>query len=111
MADKGIVYINDEAVGMITKEGKSYFFKYDDAYFNNPQKKAISVTLPKIKQAYKSSELFPFFFNMLSEGVNRKLQCRQLKIDENDYFGLLLATGSSETIGAVSVKPAIENEH
>ena len=42
---------------------------------------------------------------MLSEGVNRKLQCRQLQIDENDYFGLLLATGGTETIGAVSVKP------
>ena len=41
---------------------------------------------------------------MLSEGVNRKLQCSQLQIDENDYFGLLLATGGNETIGAVSVK-------
>ena len=40
---------------------------------------------------------------MLSEGVNRKLQCRHLQIDENDYFGLLLATSGTETIGAVSV--------
>jgi len=39
----------------------------------------------------------------LSEGENRKLQCRVLKIDENDHFGLLLKTASEETIGAVRV--------
>jgi serine/threonine-protein kinase HipA len=42
---------------------------------------------------------------MLSEGVNRQLQCRTLKIDENDDFGLLLATAQFDTIGAVTVKP------
>jgi len=41
---------------------------------------------------------------MLSEGVNRRLQSRQLKIDENDHFGLLLATAQYDTIGAISVK-------
>jgi HipA-like protein len=46
---------------------------------------------------------------MLSEGANKKLQCRQLKIDENDYFGLLLATATHDTIGAVTVKP-VENK-
>jgi serine/threonine-protein kinase HipA len=42
---------------------------------------------------------------MLSEGVNRKLQCRTLKIDEADDFGLLEATAQYDTIGAVTVKP------
>jgi serine/threonine-protein kinase HipA len=40
---------------------------------------------------------------MLSEGVNRALQSRTLQIDEQNYFGLLLATGSTETIGAVRI--------
>ena len=101
----GIIYVNNERAGTITRSGNEYIFRYDDEYFINPEKKAISVTLPKTQQQYRSIELFPFFFNMLSEGVNRKLQCRQLQIDENDYFGLLLATGGKETIGAVSVKP------
>lgn len=108
MAKEGIVLINEEIAGTIIYNGSVYVFKYDDNYYNNPQKKAISVTLPKTQQEYKSKELFPFFFNMLSEGVNKKLQCRQLKIDESDYFGLLLATGGTETIGAVSVKPVTE---
>ncbi len=104
MARQGIVFVNDEEVGNISYQDGQYIFKYRDDYFNNAQKKAISVTLPKTQQEYQSKTLFPFFYNMLSEGVNRKLQCRQLQIDENDYFGLLLATGGTETIGAVSVK-------
>jgi serine/threonine-protein kinase HipA len=104
MAKEGIVFVNDEEAGNIGYHHSQYIFKYSDDYFNDSRKKAISVTLPKTQQEYKSKTLFPFFFNMLSEGVNRKLQCRQLQIDENDYFGLLLATGGSETIGAVSVK-------
>jgi serine/threonine-protein kinase HipA len=42
---------------------------------------------------------------MLSEGVNRKLQSIQLKIDEEDNFGLLMATAQYDTIGAITVKP------
>jgi serine/threonine-protein kinase HipA len=42
---------------------------------------------------------------MLSEGVNRKLQCVLLKIDENDDFGLLTKTSQFDTIGAITVKP------
>jgi serine/threonine-protein kinase HipA len=45
---------------------------------------------------------------MLSEGVNRKLQSTQLRIDEDDSFGLLMATAQSDTIGAVTVNPLIE---
>jgi len=104
MAKEGIVFVNDEEAGNISYRHSQFIFKYSDDYFNDSQKKAISVTLPKTQQEYQSKTLFPFFFNMLSEGVNRKLQCRQLQIDENDYFGLLLATGGTETIGAVSVK-------
>ncbi len=104
MSDKGIVYVNSEPAGMISRQGSEYVFRYNDDYYNNPLKKAISFTLPKNRQEYRAKELFPFFFNMLSEGVNRTLQCRQLQIDENDFFSLLLATGGTETIGAVSVR-------
>ncbi|WP_245970282.1 HipA N-terminal domain-containing protein [Pseudochryseolinea flava] len=49
--------------------------------------------------------MFPFFFNMLSEGSNKELQCRLLRIDETDHFALLLAIANFDTIGAVTVKP------
>lgn len=55
-------------------------------------------------EAFISDELFPFFYNMLSEGANKGVQCRTLEIDENDAFGLLLATAGNDTIGAITVK-------
>lgn len=101
------VYRNGLLAGTLIEHGaKSYEFRYNDAWFANDKLPAISLTLPKKQQAYHSDHLFPFFFNMLSEGANRKLQCRQLKIDENDHFGLLLATANYDTIGAVTIKPA-----
>jgi len=91
---------------MLTEETrKMYIFRYDHDYFNDPAAPAVSLTLPKSKQEYRSPYLFPFFFNMLAEGVNKELQSRQLRIDKEDSFGLLLATTGNDTIGAVTVKP------
>ncbi|MBU8891594.1 MAG: HipA N-terminal domain-containing protein [Bacteroidales bacterium] len=106
---KAKVYRNSHLAGeLIQENAKSYVFRYSDSYFSNDSLPAISLTLPKTQQEYKSEFLFPFFFNMLSEGVNRKLQSRQLKIDEKDYFGLLLETAKYDTIGAITLKPDTE---
>lgn len=100
------IYRNGVLAGILSEENrKSYIFRYDERYFNDTTKPAISLTLPKSKMKYTSQYLFPFFFNMLSEGVNRKLQSIQLKIDEEDNFGLLMATAQYDTIGAITVKP------
>lgn len=102
------VYRNGTLAGTLTEENHRHFvFRYNDTYFNDAGKPAISLTLPKTKKEYSSDFLFPFFFNMLSEGVNRKLQSTQLRIDEADNFGLLMATAQYDTIGAVTVKPII----
>ena len=103
------IYRNRTLAGKLTEENRQHFvFRYDDVYFNDPNKPAISLTLPKTQKEYNSEFLFPFFFNMLSEGVNRKLQSTQLRIDEEDNFGLLMATAQYDTIGAVTVKPIAE---
>lgn len=100
------VYVNKEPAGVLTKlSNKTYVFRYYYDYFVHPKKKAISLTLPKTQQEYRSNFLFPFFFNMLSEGSNKELQCRLLRIDNNDHFSLLLAIGNGDTIGAITVKP------
>ena len=100
------IYRNGILAGILTEENhQHYIFRYDDNYFNDSDKPPISLTLPKTQKEYSSSFLFPFFFNMLSEGENRKLQSTQLKIDEEDSFGLLAATAQYDTIGAVTVKP------
>lgn len=100
------IYRNGILAGTLKEENrKHYIFRYDVNYFNDSNKPAISLTLPKSNQEYSSSYLFPIFFNMLSEGVNKKLQCTLLKIDEDDNFSLLGATAQNDTIGAITVKP------
>jgi HipA-like protein len=100
------VYRNDIMAGTLTEESRQRFiFNYEESYYNDQNKPAISLTLPKTQKQFISENLFPFFCNMLSEGVNRKLQSKQLKIDEDDDFGLLIATAQFDAIGAVTVKP------
>lgn len=104
---EAIVYRNNEPAGRLTQtDSGSYIFRYEDAYFRDPSKKSVSLTLSKKNQEYKCDTLFPFFSNMLSEGANRTLQSRQLQIDEEDEFSLLLATAAVDTIGAVTIKRA-----
>lgn len=105
------IYRNGILAGILTEENRQhYVFKYNDDYFNDLTKPAISLTLSKTQKEYRSDFLFPFFFNILSEGVNRKLQSGRLRIDEEDNFGLLVATAQYDTIGAVTVKPIMQNE-
>jgi serine/threonine-protein kinase HipA len=100
------IYRNGVLAGLlIEKNRKHYVFRYEDNYFIDDHYPAISLTLPKTQLEYNSEFLFPFFFNMLSEGANRKLQSVQLKIDEEDDFGLLAVTAQYDTIGAITVKP------
>lgn len=106
---KAKVLHNGELAGVLTElDRTNYTFEYNENYFNNANSPAISLTLPKSKRSYLSKYLFPFFTNLLSEGVNKKLQCNRLKIDENDDFGLLLATANNDTIGAITLKAITE---
>lgn len=100
------IYRNGDLAGYLVEHTpNNYVFEYLPSYFHDHLKPAVSLTLPKSQQVFHSPVLFPFFYNMLSEGVNRQLQSRMLKIDEDDYVGLLAATAQFDTIGAVTVKP------
>jgi HipA-like protein len=102
---KGAVYNNGVLTGYLEKTGNGYLFRYTDNYYQNKENPPISLTLPKTKQQYESDTLFAFFQGLLSEGVNKDIQCRLLKIDENDDFTRLLQTAGDDTIGAITVKP------
>ena len=100
------VYMKGIEAGTLTEnDNGSYLFEYEPSYFANPLMPEVSLTLPKTQVRFTSDYLFPFFFSLLSEGANKEIQCQLLKIDEKDFFGLLLATTSNDTIGAVTVKP------
>jgi HipA-like protein len=108
MAKAG-VYNNGRLAGIIGRlDGDTYYFTYTDEYFKNPELPAISLNFPKSQQQYAARELFPFFFGLLAEGINKDIQCRLLKIDENDDFTRLIKTAGEDTIGAITVKELTE---
>jgi HipA-like protein len=98
------VFYNGTPAGLLTKTGNRYRFSYDETYLAAANSRPVSITLPLSNEHYESETLFPAFINMLSEGANKRMQCRMLKIDENDYFGLLLATAKDDSIGPITVK-------
>ena len=94
MSRSAKVYIKGVYAGLLTEiDREHYSFCYDTDYYNNPQLPAVSLTMPKTQQEYTSSE-----------GDNRIIQARNLHIDEEDDFGILLATAHTDTIGAITIK-------
>ncbi|MDR2883341.1 MAG: HipA N-terminal domain-containing protein [Alistipes sp.] len=66
---KADVFYNGIMAGELTELSPSeYVFRYDDGYFADPEMPAVSLTLPKTWQEYRSERLFPYFYNLLSEG-------------------------------------------
>ena len=96
------VFVHDREAGILLEnDDRQYVFTYEDGYTGEP----VCLAMPVRSEAYHSDFLFPYFFNMLSEGANRQIQSMVLHIDENDDFGILLATAQNDTIGAVTVRP------
>jgi len=104
MRRANVLYKNEVAAELIQNDSGNFVFTYLDAWFNNPSKPAVSLTLPKSQKVYTSTTLFPFFYNMLPEGTNKKVVCYQNRVDENDPFGILLTTAANDTIGAVTIE-------
>lgn len=99
------VYNNDSYAGLLQEltPGLGYVFTYDPDYLASDSA-PVSVTLPKRSEPYRSAYLFPFFTNLLPEGNNRKVKCRAFKIDEKDFFGMLMATVGTDIIGAINFR-------
>ena len=101
----GVVYYKEEIAGIIAKfRDGSYEFRYLKSYRESDKSYSISATLPKSKAMHTSRLLFPFFYGLLSEGVQKDNQCRALRIDEDDHFGRLLETCKNDCAGAVRVE-------
>jgi HipA-like protein len=101
----GKVFNNKVVAGTIIELQQNEFeFSYEESYLADENLPAISLHFPKQRAAFKSEILFPFFYNLLSEGAIKKLQSLTLKIDETDAFGFLLKTAAHETIGAIRVE-------
>ena len=106
MKRRADVYFRDKLAGRIEETADGYQFTYDASYLATPESENVSATLPKRAEAYTSKFLFSFFFGLLAEGELKRIQCRKLKLDDDDHFGRLIKTAHCDTIGAVTVVEA-----
>ncbi len=101
---KADILFKEEAAGvLIQNDDGSFIFRYHDSWLADRNKMGISLTLPNTQQEYQSKYLFPFFYNMLPEGSNKQVVCKHMRIDSDDYFGLLMTTAKADVIGAIRV--------
>ncbi len=104
------VLFKDQEAGVLTQhDDGSFTFGYKDSWLADNNKPAISLTLPKSEQPFHAPFLFPFFYNMLPEGSNKQVACKLNRIDDNDYFGLLITIAKTDSIGAVTLEKIIDN--
>ena len=95
------VWMGDRHAGALEElPGGRYRFVYDDDYQGPP----VSLTLHPSQQVYEFDAFPPFFEGLLPEGMMLEGLLRQRKLDREDCFGQLLATGE-ELVGAVTVRP------
>lgn len=98
-----ILYKEEEAGILLQHDDGTFIFRYHDSWMADNSKMGISLTLPKTQQEYHSKYLFPFFYNMLPEGSNKQVVCKHMRIDSDDYFGLLMTAAKNDAIGAIRV--------
>ena len=105
---RATVFYKDQAAGTLSQlDDGSFEFAYLQIWLSDRSKPAISLTLPKKQEVYRSSFLFPFFYHLLPEGSNKQALCFQLRIDTTDNFSLLMICAETDSIGAVRV---VKNE-
>ena len=83
--------------------GGGCLFTYDETYLNSPTLPPVSVSLPKSHKEYYGDALLPYFQSILPEGRNRKIFCRENRIDDYDWFGMLTALAGRDIPGAVDL--------
>ncbi len=105
-----IIYYKDIRAGQLIEDDNGFRFQYDESYLSDPQAKAVSLTLPLQREAYRSQVLFPFFDGLIPEGWLLDIAQDNWKINVRDRMSLLLAC-CKDCIGAVSIVEDKEENH
>ena len=99
------VYVKGVPAGVLARFRRGgYEFRYTRQY-RESARPSVAFSLSKRKAVHRSDVLFPFFYGLLAEGAQKRLQCRTMRIDENDHFTRLAETCREGVIGAVYVLP------
>lgn len=100
------VLIHGIEAGVLTETDApiEYKFQYLPEYIAGGGE-SVCLAMPLCAEPYYSAYLFPYFFNMLSEGANREIQAQLWHLDKRDDFGIMMATAQLDTPGVVTVIP------
>ncbi len=95
------VFVQKTEAGILEEitRGKSYRFRYHDAYQGPP----VSLTMPVPQKEFEFNNFPPFFDGLLPEGIQLIGLLKQRKLDKDDYMGQLIMVGA-DLVGAVSVE-------
>jgi serine/threonine-protein kinase HipA len=99
----GKVFVHGTYAGVIEQVEDEYVFTYDNVYLRNQSAAAVSFTLPKQKEQFRSKVLFSFFDGLIPEGWLLDIAEENWKLDPRDRMGLLV-TVCRDCIGAVHVE-------
>lgn len=103
------VYLNDQHVGRLCKEGGLLSFRYDEMYLHAAHALPLSRHLPfpagQRSQTFGDQASRAFFENLLPEGDVRSQVAKSLGVSRENTFGLLAALGG-DCAGAVSLLPS-----
>jgi len=92
-------------VGSLSEKG----FQYSADYPDQPDAKAISVSLPLQKELYSQNVTKCFFEGLLPEGFSRKSVASWMRVSEDDYISMLAGLGK-ECLGAIVITDGNETE-
>ncbi len=98
---KALVLQNNEPAGRLIEHQPN--LRYEFQYYPEYQGPPISLALPVQQASYRFDEFPPFFDGLLPEGYQLEALLRRLKIDRNDPFSQLIATGG-DLVGSVTVE-------
>jgi serine/threonine-protein kinase HipA len=104
------IFYNNDLAGILTETDDGEFtFQYNKTYVTEHPSRFITFSMPVTETVYIDKRLFAFFDGLIPEGWLLDIASKSWKINQNDRMGLLLAC-CSNCIGAVSVKPIIQDD-
>ena len=99
------VYVKGVEAGVLARFKRGGYEFRSTRQYREGSGPSVAFTMPKRKAVHRSEVLFPFFYGLLAEGEQKRMQCRTMRIDENDHFTRLAETCREGVIGAVYVRP------
>ena len=97
MARQVNVFFYGKMCGVLSENGSTYTFIYDNDY----RGKSLSLSMPVTQKIHVHEGLPPFFKGLAPEGWLRRRYSEIQRIDERDLFGFLIRN-NKDLLGAVT---------